>query len=580
MNRPLAKPPERIRIGDLLMREKIISESALKTALAEQRKTGHKLGRILIELGLINEETLLDFLSRQLGIPLVDLKRYRFQPETVRLLPESYARRYRAIVLEDRSDDLLIGMVDPTDIFAYDELSRLLKKPLQLSLVPEGDLIRAIDVVYRRTEEISLLAEEIGAELREGSNFDIEQLGQSEMLGEQPVVRLLKSLFEDAVQARTSDIHLEPEENQLRVRQRIDGILHEQLVEGRRVSQAIITRLKLMAGLDISERRLPQDGRFSLKVKERTLDIRLATLPTSYGESVVMRLLDPSHDLIGLDQLGLPADLLPRLKTLIARPTGMVLVTGPTGGGKSTTLYSILNAINHPAIKIITVEDPVEYRLPRISQIQVNPRIGLDFARILRTTLRQDPDVIMVGEIRDQETMEVALRAALMGHLVLSTLHTNDAPTGLDRLLNMGARGYLIAATLNAVVSQRLIRRLCTDCTEIHEPTPQETAWLDSQGLSATDHEWRQGRGCPFCNNSGFRGRIGVFELLGIDAPLADALRREVSTDIAQTARRQAGYISLVRRALGYAQGGLTSLSEVLRLFGEVNPFQEGPPNG
>jgi MSHA biogenesis protein MshE len=578
MNRPLAKPPERIRIGDLLMREKIISENALKTALLEQKKTGHKLGRILIELGFINEEILLDFLSRQLRIPLVDLKRYRFQPETVRLLPESYARRYRAIVLEDRSDHLLIGMVDPTDIFAYDELSRILKKPLQLSLVPEGDLIRAIDVVYRRTEEISLLAEEIGAELREGSNFDIEQLGQSEMLGDQPVVRLLKSLFEDAVQARTSDIHLEPEENQLRVRQRIDGILHEQLVEGRRVSQAIITRLKLMAGLDISERRLPQDGRFSLKVKDRTLDIRLATLPTSYGESVVMRLLDPAHDLISLDQLGLPADLLPRLQVLIARPTGMLLVTGPTGGGKSTTLYSILNAINHPAVKIITVEDPVEYRLPRISQIQVNPRIGLDFARILRTTLRQDPDVIMVGEIRDQETMEVALRAALMGHLVLSTLHTNDAPTGLDRLLNMGARGYLIAATLNAVISQRLIRRLCTDCTEIHKPTPQETAWLGSQGLSESTHEWRRGRGCPFCNNSGFRGRIGVFELLEIDIPLADALRREVSSDIAQTARHQDGYVSLVRRALGYAEDGLTSLSEVLRLFGEVNPLQGSLP--
>jgi MSHA biogenesis protein MshE len=578
MNRPLAKPPERIRIGDLLMREKIISENALKTALVEQRKTGHKLGRILIELGFINEETLLDFLSRQLGIPLVDLKRYRFQPETVRLLPESYARRHRAIVLEDRTDNLLIGMVDPTDIFAYDELSRILKKPLQLSLVPEGDLIRAIDVVYRRTEEISLLAEEIGAELREGSNFDIEQLGQSEMLGEQPVVRLLKSLFEDAVQARTSDIHLEPEENQLRVRQRIDGILHEQLVEGRRVSQAIITRLKLMAGLDISERRLPQDGRFSLRVKQRTLDVRLATLPTSYGESVVMRLLDPAHDLIGLDQLGLPTDLLTRLQALIARPTGMLLVTGPTGGGKSTTLYSILNAINHPAVKIITVEDPVEYRLPRISQIQVNPRIGLDFARILRTTLRQDPDIIMVGEIRDQETMEVALRAALMGHLVLSTLHTNDAPTGLDRLLNMGARGYLIAATLNAVISQRLIRRLCTDCTEIHVATPQEIAWLNAQGFSNTPHEWRRGRGCPFCNNSGFRGRIGVFELLEIDIPLADALRSEASTGIAQTARRQSGYVSLVRRALGYAEDGLTSLSEVLRLFGEVNPLQGSSP--
>jgi MSHA biogenesis protein MshE len=567
--------PERIRIGDLLIREKIISENALKTALAAQRKSGHKLGRVLVELGYVNEETLLTFLSRQLQIPLVDLKHYRFKPETVRQLPESYARRYRAIVLEEQVDGLLVGLVDPTDIFAYDELSRLLKKPLQLALVQESDLLRAIDVVYRRTEEISSLAEEIGAELREGSNFDIDEMGQGEMLGDQPVVRLLKSLFEDAIQARTSDIHLEPEENQLRVRQRIDGVLHEQLVEGRRVSQAIITRLKLMAGLDISEKRLPQDGRFSLRVKERLTDVRLATLPTPYGETVVLRLLDSAHNLLDLEKLGLPQDLMPRVQKLIERPTGMLLVTGPTGGGKSTTLYSILNAINKPEVKIITVEDPVEYRLPRISQVQVNPRISLDFARILRTALRQDPDIIMVGEIRDEETMEVALRAALMGHLVLSTLHTNDAPTSLDRLLNMGAPGYLLAATLNGVISQRLIRRLCEDCMEPHRPDHHETAWLEAEG-STVQADWRQGRGCPFCNNSGFRGRIGVFELLEMDAPLARALRRGDSDAVTHAAQHQAGYVNLVRRALGYAETGITSLAEVIRLFGEIDPLR-GP---
>ncbi len=574
MNRPLTpSAPERIRIGDLLIREKIISEGALKAALAAQRKSGHKLGRVLVELGYVNEETLLTFLSRQLQIPLVDLKRYRFNPETVRLLPESYARRYRAIVLQEQAEGLTLGLVDPTDIFAYDELSRLLKKPLKLTLVQESDLLRAIDVVYRRTEEISSLAEEIGAELREGSNFDIDELGQGEMLGEQPVVRLLKSLFEDAIQARTSDIHLEPEENHLRVRQRIDGVLHEQLVEGRRVSQAIITRLKLMAGLDISEKRLPQDGRFSLKVKDRLTDVRLATLPTPYGETVVLRLLDSTHNLLDLEKLGLPADLMPRVQKLIGRPTGMFLVTGPTGGGKSTTLYSILNAINKPEVKIITVEDPVEYRLPRISQVQVNPRINLDFARILRTALRQDPDIIMVGEIRDEETMEVALRAALMGHLVMSTLHTNDAPSCLDRLLNMGAQGYLVAATLNGVISQRLIRRLCADCVEPHIPEDHETAWLEAKQVS-TRSDWRQGRGCPFCNNSGFRGRIGVFELLEMDAPLARALRRGDADTVTDTARHQVGYVNLVTRALGYAQAGMTSLAEVIRLFGEIDPLR------
>lgn len=574
MNHPTTpSASERIRIGDLLIREKIISESSLRTALAEQKKSGHKLGRVLVELGYVNEETLLAVLSRQLQIPLVDLKHYRFKPETVRLLPESYARRYRAIVLDERADRLLVGLVDPTDIFAYDELSRLLKKPIELALVHESDLLRAIDVVYRRTEEISSLAEEIGAELREGSNFDIDQLLQNETLGDQPVARLLKSLFEDAIQARTSDIHFEPDESQLRVRQRIDGVLHEQLVEGRRVSQAIITRLKLMAGLDISEKRLPQDGRFSLKVKNRLMDVRLATLPTPYGETVVLRLLDATHNLLDLEKLGLPADLMTRVQKLIHRQTGMLLVTGPTGGGKSTTLYSILNAINQPEVKIITVEDPVEYRLPRICQVQVNPRINLDFARILRTALRQDPDIIMVGEIRDEETMEVALRAALMGHLVLSTLHTNDAPTSLDRLLNMGAPGYLVAATLNGVISQRLIRRLCEDCIESHTPSEHEQAWLEAQQVPITSG-WRQGRGCPFCNNSGFRGRIGVFELLEMDSPLAEALRRGDSEGITHAAHHQSGYVSLVRRALGYAQSGITSLSEVIRLFGEITPLR------
>jgi MSHA biogenesis protein MshE len=575
MNRSTApSAPERIRIGDLLIREKILSEEALKTALAAQRKSGHKLGRVLIELGYVNEETLLAFLSRQLQIPLIDLKHYRFHPETVRLLPESYARRHRALVLQDQPDGLLVGLADPTDIFAYDELSRLLKKPLRLALVQESDLLRAIDVVYRRTEEISSLAEEIGAEFRgEGSNFDFDALDQGEMLGEQPVVRLLKSLFEDAIQARTSDIHLEPEEDQLRVRQRIDGVLHEQMVEGRRVSQAIITRLKLMAGLDISEKRLPQDGRFSLKVKNRLTDVRLATLPTPYGETVVLRLLDSAHNLLKLEDLGLPPDLMPRVRKLIGRPTGMLLVTGPTGGGKSTTLYSILNAINKPEVKIITVEDPVEYRLPRISQVQVNPRINLDFARILRTALRQDPDIIMVGEIRDEETMDAALRAALMGHLVLSTLHTNDAPTSLDRLLNMGAPGYLIAATVNGVISQRLIRRLCEDCVESHPPDSHETAWLEAQNVSPHSN-WRHGRGCPFCNMSGFHGRIGIFELLEMDAPLARALRLGDPDAVTRAAQQQTGYVNLVRRALGYAETGITSLSEVIRIFGEIDPLR------
>ncbi len=560
---------QRVRIGDVLVQNKVLSQAQLEQALAEQKRSGHKLGRVLVQQGFVDEDTLLRLLARQLGIQVVDLKHYQFKPEIVRLLPETFARRYRAVVLADNRDHLLVGMADPTDIFAFDELSRLLKKQVKLAIVSESALLRAIDLVYRRTEEILSLAEELGEELEDG-DYDVERLGVEAAQSDAPVIKLLQSMFEDAVQMGASDIHIEPDESQLRIRQRIDGILHEQVIEGRKIAGALVTRLKLMSALDISEKRLPQDGRFSIRVKNRNIDVRLSTMPVQYGESMVLRLLDQGSAQLSLGEVGMPPKLLNRFERLVQKPQGMVLVTGPTGSGKTTTLYAALNRINQPSTKIITVEDPVEYRLPRINQVQVNARIGLTFARVLRTALRQDPDVIMVGEMRDQETAEIGLRAAMTGHFVLSTLHTNSAIATVERLIDMGAAGYMVAVALNAVIAQRLIRRVCESCAEPMTPNVHQLAWLRAQfGADVDTMRFVRGRGCANCSHTGHRGRIGVFEMVEIDAALADALRRSDIEGFVRHAERQPGYRPLARCAVDFAAQGVSTLDEVLRLAGE-----------
>ncbi len=563
-------PRKKIRIGDLLVEHKIISEGQLAAALAEQRKTGLKLGRTFIALGVITEEQLLEFLSRQLQIPFIDLKHYKYKPDIVRTIPETMARRYRVIVLDDSQESVLVGMVDPTDIFAYDELSRVLKRPVREAVVRESDLLRAIDLVYRRTDEISTLAEELSEEMSGGADFDLTELAQTSDVTDAPVVKLLLSLFEDAVQIGASDIHIEPDEQVLRIRQRIDGMLHEQVMKEKRIASALVSRLKLMSGLDISEKRLPQDGRFNIRVKDRNIDVRLSTMPIQYGESVVMRLLDQSGGILDLEQVGMPADILERFRRNIHRPHGMVLVTGPTGSGKTTTLYAALNEINSAEKKIISVEDPVEYRLSRINQVQVNSKIGLSFASVLRTAMRQDPDIILVGEMRDQETAEIGLRAAITGHLVLSTLHTNDAVSTAIRLIDMGIPGYLVATALEAVISQRLVRRICDSCTTEHQPDAHELAWLHAVvGSQAEQLRFRRGAGCPHCNNTGYSGRIGVFEFLELDVATADALRRDDTSAFTHAAQRSTLFRPLTHNALTYASQGVTTIEEVLRVAGE-----------
>ncbi len=568
---------QKIRIGDLLVQHKVISESQLEQALAEQKTSGRKLGRVLIDLGYVTEDQILELLSRQLDIPHIDIRHFRFDPEVARRLPETHSRRYRALPLSAEEDgSVLVAMADPTDIFAFDEIQRLLGVNVRVGIVREADLLRTIDLVYRRTEEISSLAEELGEELSEG-DYDLDELLEAEEVNDAPVIRLLQSMFEDAVQVNASDIHIEPDDQVLRIRQRVDGVLQEQVIEGKRIASALVTRLKLMSQLDISEKRLPQDGRFSINVKGRTIDVRLSTMPIAHGESVVMRLLDQSAGVMELEQLGIPDDMLPRIKRLVSKPQGMVLVTGPTGSGKTTTLYAALNYVNRPDNKIITVEDPVEYRLSRINQVQVHPRIGLDFSRVLRTALRQDPDIILVGEMRDKETVDIGLRAAMTGHMVLSTLHTNSAVATINRLLDMGAPGYMLAASLDAVIAQRLVRRVCDSCGRDKEPDVHQLAWLRARlGPGRADGmRFREGRGCPYCGNSGYRGRVGVYELLELDGALTDALRREDLDEFASQAERRSNFKPLVMCALDYAEQGVTSLSEVIRLAGGM----EGEPS-
>ena len=568
--------PKKVRFGELLVQDHVISEEKLQEALALQKSSGQKIGRALVELGAISKSDLHWYLARHLDVDYVDLSLADLQVETILLLREVHARRHRALVLKSDAQGLLVGMADPTDIYAYDELCRLLKRPVRLALVDETDLLHTIDSMYRRRDEIDALAEEVKRELGEGE-IDIDELSADADSTEAPVIKLIQSMFKDAVQVNASDIHIEPEEFMLRIRQRVDGVLQEHIIDGRKVSSALVTRLKLMSGLDISEKRLPQDGRFSIRVNAATLDVRVSTLPVQHGESVVLRLLDHSANLLSLEKLGMMPDIRKRFEVMIEQPAGMVLVTGPTGSGKTTTLYSALNRVNHATTKIITVEDPVEYRLDRINQVQVNPVIGLDFGLVLRTALRQDPDIILVGEMRDKETVDIGLRAAMTGHLVFSTLHTVSAVATVSRLREMGAPGYLLAAALIGIIAQRLVRRVCDSCKETVELSPGQRAWWNAQVGSqrGKKYEFVRGRGCNYCLMTGYRGRIGVYELLEMDSRLTAAIQGEDLAEFNKAAAEKRNYVPLSRRALGYAIAGVTSLDEVMRITGGLDAVSE-----
>ena len=561
--------PEKIRIGNLLVQEKLISQEQLSLALEQQKRSGRKLGRVLIENGFATEEAISEALATQLKIPYLNLKYYSINASVARTLPEMQARRFRALLLEDKGSSCLVAMADPTDLFAYDEISRLLRRDIELVLVNENQVLEIMDRIYRRTEQITDLARELGADIGEAVDFGALKVEPG--AEDAPVVKLLQTMFEDATQVNASDVHIEPQESLLQIRFRIDGMLQLQTESDMKIAPALVQRLKLMSGLDISEKRLPQDGRFNVRIRDARVDVRISTMPTQYGESVAMRLLNRSTGVQGLDGLGMPPQLLSRLQQIIRRSTGMVLVTGPTGSGKTTTLYAALNEVNTIDKKIITVEDPIEYRLAGLNQVQVNEKIDLSFGRVLRSALRQDPDIILVGEMRDPETAQIGLRAALTGHMVFSTLHTRDAASTPIRLIDMGAPRYMVAASLQAVIAQRLVRVNCPRCAEPYQPSEQELQWLHgSERDAGMPAQMMRGRGCQFCHLTGYAGRTGVYEMLEMDAALTAAVNSEDTTEFSRLAVKHMAGRSMRHHAAQLAFAGRTTLAEAIRVSSEL----------
>ncbi len=558
---------KKMKIGEMLVGAGSITEAQLKQSLEAQLEKGGKIGEILIEKGFVNAITFAQTLAKQLNFSYIDLKQYPVNPEIIQKLPERIARRYRMILLDLVDGNYLVGMVDPTDLVAYDELSRLLSNTLQLSIVLEEDLLHVFDLVYRRTEDISSFAAALKEEIKSDQETPELELISADAA---PVVKLLDSILEDAIQTGASDIHIEPDEKLLRIRQRIDGVLHESVIPGKEIMAAVVLRIKLIANMNISERRLPQDGRFDIVIKGHSVDIRVAIMPVHFGEAAVLRLLDQAKGILKLDQLGMEKSVLDKVRALIHKPNGMILVTGPTGSGKTTTLYAMLSELNVPEKKIITIEDPVEYVLPRVNQVQVNTTIDLTFANILRASIRHDPDIVMVGEMRDEETVHIGLRAAMTGHLVFSTLHTNDAASSAVRLLDMGAQGFLVAGALRGVLAQRLVRKICDACAVHYLLSDNEQAWiLGLLGTVEHSFSFKQGAGCSRCNQSGYRGRIGIYEFLEVTQELADALRSDDTNLFIQAAKTQPGFKSLAQSAFEYATQGVTTLSEVFKIAGE-----------
>ncbi len=563
--------PEKIRLGEILLQQELMTQAQLEFALSEQKRTGRKLGRVFVENGLVTEDQISIAMAKQLNIQFVDLKHFNIKPEVVRRLPELQARRFRALVLDERVDGFLVAMVDPTDLFAYDEIARILRGVVHLAVVNEDDLLASIDNLYRQTEAITDFARELGQELGDG-NIDFGTLISSSGAEDAPVVKMLQSLFEDAVQVRASDIHIEPQERKLQIRFRIDGQLHLQTESEPKIANALALRLKIISEMDISEKRLPQDGRFVIRVRQQQIDVRISTMPTQFGESVVMRLLNQSGGMLNLDKIGMPPEMLQTFRSILQRPNGLVLVTGPTGSGKTTTLYGALAELNTEERKVITVEDPVEYRLPGINQVQVNEKIELSFARVLRAALRQDPDIILLGEMRDQETAQIGMRAAMTGHLVLSTLHTNDAVSTPIRLLDMGVPRYMVGTSLHAVLAQRLVRVICESCRELHHISNAEREWLaGEEQAKLNEASCHHGRGCAHCNGTGYRGRIGVYELLEMTNEVIEAAHHHDNSHFVKVARKQMLGKTMRSHALNLVYRGISTVSEAMRISNQID---------
>jgi MSHA biogenesis protein MshE len=556
-------------VARLMLSKGQIDPALCDQVLAEQRQTGQSLPTLLLKSGQVREIDLAQAQAEHMGFRYVDLDAFSVDTAAAQRLPESQSRRWRALLLELSDAQALVGFVDPSDLRAQDRISALLRRPIDVAVITNEQYDRVFDRVYRRTAQIGEFAREVEQEVSESGNvFDLPSMGKAIDDTDAPVVKLLQSLFEDAGRVNASDIHIEPQERDLVVRFRIDGVLHIQVKANPAIAPLLMVRLKLMAGLDIAERRLPQDGRIAIKTASAKFDVRMSTIPTQFGESVVLRLLRQDTARLSLKKMMVP-EVCEVMERVIRAPHGIVLVTGPTGSGKSTTLYAALEQLNDPGVKILTAEDPVEYRIAGINQVQINDKIGLSFARVLRSFLRQDPDVILVGEIRDAETAEIAVRAAMTGHMVLSTLHTNDAKSSPLRLIDMGVPNYMIATSLLAVLSQRLLRLVCQHCAE-PAPLTDDKRLVLSRYLGADEIEGarlRHGKGCALCNGVGYAGRRAVHELLEITPELSALMQNPNPLDFEKAAQEQLGRRTLAHSALALVVSGMTTLAEAMTVI-------------
>ncbi len=565
------------RLGEILVKDSLISADQLKQALDYQKKNGGRLGTCLVKLGLVSDDDITAVLSRQYGVPSINLKYYEVDPAVIKLVPQETAVRYQIVPLSRVGSTLTIAMTDPTNVFAMDDIKFMTGFNVEPVVASETAISEAIHKFYGEVESVEeldkvmkdLTGEEVDAlELAaEESEMDLASL--SKAAEEAPIIKLCNLILTDAVKRGASDIHVEPYEKEFRVRFRIDGILQNVMAPPLKLKDAMTSRMKIMSKLDISEKRLPQDGRIMIKYlkdgKKKELDFRVSTVPTLFGEKIVLRLLDKENLRLDMTKLGFEPEALAKFERQILKPYGMVLVTGPTGSGKTNTLYSSVARLNTPETNIMTAEDPVEFQLPGINQVQMKEQIGLNFASALRAFLRQDPNIILVGEIRDFETAEIAVKAALTGHLVLSTLHTNDAPSTISRLMNMGIEPFLVATSVNLICAQRLVRRICVQCKE---PLQIQASALTEAGYSpeeAAQTVVQHGKGCATCNNTGYKGRVGLYEVMEINDELRELILVGASAlEIKKKALEQ-GMITLRRSGLQKVAAGQTTMEEVLR---------------
>ncbi|MBU4310991.1 type II secretion system ATPase GspE [bacterium] len=544
----------------------LLTREQLNTALEEQRKEKGRLEKVIIRLKLATHDQILDLVAAQLGMKRIKLEDYKFSEEALKAIPARTAHLYRMIPIKKTKKTLTVAMADPFDIRSLDDLSLLLDCKVEGMVAPEDEVMKAIEKNYGLVEES---VEEMVAGMDEELEVIHEEEGAEELeeiADEAPIIKLVSLIILQALKERVSDIHLEPFEKTFKIRYRIDGVLHEKTPPPKRFQAAMLSRLKIMAGMNIAERRLPQDGRIMLRMLGRDIDLRVSSFPSLFGESIVMRILDKSSVMLGLAEVGFLSDSEELFNSLIKRPNGIMLVTGPTGSGKTTTLYAALNKINTADVKIITVEDPVEYHISGINQTQVKPNIGLTFARCLRSILRQAPNIIMIGEIRDVETAEIAIRASLTGHLVFSTLHTNDAPSAVTRLMDMGVKPFLVSSSVAGVMAQRLVRTICSECREAYEPSTKDLLLLNKKKEDLKDGKLYRGKGCSACTHTGYRKRTGIFEVMPVTDRIRDLILEKAPAATVKTRAREEGMRTMREDGFLKVALGQTTIDEVLRV--------------